>query len=105
MQIIFSSKNMVLTEGLKIFVTRKLQKVQKFASAGLSKIFVNLDVNRKHKGVLEDAVVEIVSDVKHKKIAVKEQGKTFYQAFFSALEKMTRLVKKTKDKSRREMIR
>lgn len=97
MQIIFSSKNMLLTEGLKTFITNKLSKLKKYTSLGLSNIFVNLDVDKKRRGGGEDAVVEIVSDMRQKKVAVVERDETFFKAFFSAIRKLERLISKEKD--------
>ncbi len=102
MQIIFSSKNIELTDGLKTFIERKLQKLKTISSSlGLSNIFINLDVERKHKGAYEDAVVELVGDVNKKTVVVREQGKTFYQAFFGALTKMKHVMLREKEKGRR----
>src|SRR5258708_1309214 len=102
MNIIFSSKNVELTDGLKTFIERKTQKLKTISSSlGLSHLFVNLDVERKHKGVREDAVVELVGDVNKKTVVVREQGETFYQAFFGALTKMKQVMLKEKEKVRR----
>lgn len=97
MQIIFSSKNMELTDGLKTFIVRKLEKLKKYTSLGLSKIFVNVDVDRTRKGGSEDAVVELVSDMRQKKVAVVERDETFFKAFFSATRKLERVISKEKD--------
>lgn len=90
---------MELTDGLKTFVQRKLQKLDKFTSTlGISNITVNLDVDRARKGVAEDARVELISDLKQKKIAVRQQDRTFFKAFFSALRKLETLIEKEKDR-------
>src|SRR5882724_2907698 len=98
MQIIFSSKNTELTDGLKTLIERKLAKFKKFASLGISNIFVNLDVDRKHHGGHEDATVELISDMKQKKVAVVEKDKTFFKAFFAATKKLESILSKEKDK-------
>lgn len=97
MQIIFSSKNLQLTDGLKNFIERKLEKLKKYTSLGLSKVNVNLDVDKSRKGGGEDAVVELVSDMRQMKVAVVERDETFFKAFFSALRKLERLISKEKD--------
>ncbi len=97
MQIIFSSKNVELTEGLKTFIERKLTKLKKYASVGLSNVFVNLDVDKSRKGGGEDAVVELVSDMRQKKVAIKEKDETFFKAFFSAVKKLERMIASEKD--------
>lgn len=97
MQIIFSTKNMELTEGLKTFIQRKLSRLKKYTSLGLSNVFVNLDVNRSRKGGKDDAVVELVSDMRQKKVAIIEHDETFFKAFFSALRKMERVISKEKE--------
>lgn len=97
MQIIFSSKNLQLTDGLKTFIERKLEKLKKYTSLGLSKVNVNLDVDKSRKGGGEDAVVELVSDMRQMKVAVVERDETFFKAFFSALRKLERLISKEKD--------
>lgn len=100
MQIIFSSKNVELTDGLKTFIERKTQKLKNLSSSlGLSHLFVNLDVNRSHKGVDEDAIVELVGDVNHKKVVIRKQGKSFYVAFFAALTSMRQILVREKEKS------
>ncbi len=99
MQIIFSSKNMELTDGLKTFIRRKLQGLQKFSSTlGISNIFVNLDIDSRRKGAEKDAVVELVSDIKQKKIAVREQDETFFKAFFKAVRTLKSSFLKEKGK-------
>jgi len=98
MQVIMSSKTVELTDGFTTFVMRKLQKLQKYTSTGLSHIHITVDGDRKRRGITEDTVVEMVGDVKERRIAVKEKGKTFYQAFFGALEKMNKQLSKHKEK-------
>lgn len=98
MRIIFSSKNVELTDGLKLFIERKLTTLQKFTSSGLSNVSIFLNVDRKRKGTAEDAVVEMVGNVKDKTVTVREHGTSFYQAFFGALTKMRRRLAKEKDR-------
>ncbi|PWU24188.1 ribosome-associated translation inhibitor RaiA [Candidatus Cerribacteria bacterium 'Amazon FNV 2010 28 9'] len=98
MQLIFSSKNLELTDGFKTFVERKLSSLQKFTSLGLSKICINVNVDRNRKGVASDAEVELVGDINQKRIAVRESGETFYKAFFGATTKMKELLSKEKEK-------
>lgn len=88
---------MELTDGLKTFIERKLNKLKKYTSLGLSNIFVNLDVDRKRKGGTEDAVVEIVGDMRQKKVAIVERDETFFKAFFTALRKLERVISKEKE--------
>lgn len=99
MQIIYSSKNLELTDGFKTFVERKLTKLKKFTSLGLSHLFVNVDVDRKHKGGSEDAVVEIVGNLNQKQVAVRDQGSTFYKAFFGAVAKLQTTLSREKEKT------
>lgn len=94
MEVSFVSKNVPLTDGLKEFITSKLEKLSKYSSKNFTKLQIILDVDSRKKKSGEIAVVELVSDVHGKKIAVRKSDKTFYKAFFSAVEKMkTRLVK------------
>lgn len=99
MQVTFSSKNLVLTNGLETFITSKLQKFSKFSSRGLSRIQVILNIDRRKKGIAEDAVVELISDIQGKSIVVRDQGDTFYKAFFGAVTKMKSRLAKEKGKS------
>lgn len=102
MRIILSSKNVELTDGLKTFIERKTSKLKSLSSSlGLSHISIHVDVNHSHKGVDEDAVVELVGDVHRKKVVVRQQGKTFYAAFFVALAKMKQLLVREKEKAHR----
>ncbi len=99
MQVTFSSKNLALTSGLETFVTSKLQKFSKFSSRGLSRMQVILNIDRRKKGDTQDAVVELIGDLKGKPITVRDQGDTFYKAFFGAVSKMKSRLSKEKDKS------
>ncbi|HSW89266.1 MAG TPA: ribosome-associated translation inhibitor RaiA [Patescibacteria group bacterium] len=98
MQIILSSKNMQLTEGLKTFVNRKVAKFAKFFSPN-SSLQVLIDVDHKKHGAPDEAVVEMVSDLGKKHIAVRETGKTFYKAFFGAISKMKSSLSRESDRS------
>ena len=92
MQISFSSKNLDLTDGLQTFITAKLQKFSKFSS----RIQVILHIDRRKKGDAQDAVVELIGDLQGQPITVRDQGDTFYKAFFGAIEKMKSRVARKK---------
>ncbi len=97
MQVSFTSKNILLTDGLKNFITSRVGKLSKYSSKQLSRVQIILDVDRRKKGKSEDAMVEIVGDIQGKHIIVRENGDSFYKAFFGAVKKMkTRLVKSRK---------
>jgi ribosomal subunit interface protein len=98
MQVTFSSKNLVLTNGLETFITSKLQKFSKFSSRGLSRIQVILNIDRRKKGDAQDAVVELISDMRGKPIIVRDHADTFYKAFFGAITKMKSRLSKEKGK-------
>jgi ribosomal subunit interface protein len=74
-----------------------LAKLKKYTSLGLSNVNVNLDLDKSRKGSGEDAVVELVSDMRQKKVAVRETDKTFFKAFFTAVSKLERIVSKEKE--------
>lgn len=99
MQVTFSSKNIQLTSGFKEFVERKLSKLSRFASKGLSNVQVLFDVDRHRRGADADSIVEMTGSMNHKTVVVKESGKTFYKAFFLALAKMKRKVEREKEKN------
>ncbi len=94
MQVSIASKNVPLTEGLKTFITSKIEKLSKYSSEKLSNLQIILDVDSKRKGASTDAVVEIVGTLKGKHITVTDVGSDFYKAFFGAMDKMkVRLIK------------
>ena len=97
MQVTFVSKNILLTEGLKTFISSRLDRLQKYSSQNLSRIQIVLDVDRHRKGKNDDAVIEMVGEMKGRRIAVREHDETFYKAFFGAFSKMkTRILKERK---------
>ncbi|MEP7167145.1 MAG: ribosome-associated translation inhibitor RaiA [Candidatus Woesebacteria bacterium] len=98
MQVSLTSKNILLTDGLQAFIFSKLQKFSKFSSRGLSRIQVVLNIDRRKKGDTQDAVVELIGDMGGKPITVRDQGATFYQAFFGAITKMKSRLAKEKAK-------
>lgn len=99
MQIIFSSRDLPFTDQIKQLVTSRLLALGKFSSS-LSNIRVVLDVERNKRGVSQDAVVELIGDIKGKRLAVRETGATFYKAFFGALKKMKTRVRREVEKHR-----
>lgn len=96
MNISFVSKNLELTDGLQTFITSKLLKFSKFSSRGLSRMQVILNIDRRKKGDTQDAVVELIGELAGKPITVRDQGDTFYKAFFGAITKMKNRLSKTK---------
>ncbi len=87
MQISFASKNILLTEGLKDFITTHVEKLSKYSSSQLSRVQVLLDVSKHKKGSYKDSVIEIISHLGGKQITVKDSSENFYSAFFGALAK------------------
>lgn len=99
MEISYVSKNVLLTDGLKAFISSKLEKLSKYSSEQLSKLQIILDIDTHKTGGGEDAVVELVGKVGGKHIIVRDGGDTFYKAFFGAFSKMkTRILKERRKK-------
>lgn len=95
MNISFVSKNILLTQGLRSFLTERLQKLQKFSSQKFDQLQVILDIQTHKKAGAASSHIELVGDINGKKVVVRESGKTFYQAFFGAVHKMkSRIAKK-----------
>lgn len=95
MKIIFASRDLPFTEQIKEFITNRLSKLQKYSSS-LSNIQVILDVDRNKRGTTQDAIVELIGNLKGRRITVRESAETFYKAFFGATAKMKRLLVKKK---------
>ena len=95
MNIMLSSKTVELTEQVKQFFREKLARLQKFPSLGVRNVEVVVDrVKRKGRNT-SDATVEVITEVKGRRIAFKEIGANLYQAFF-------RVYSKVEEKFRRE---
>lgn len=98
MQITVATKNIPLTDGLRQFITSKIEKFSRYSSRGLSHIQVILDVDRKKGGAIEDAVVEFVGLLHGKHLAVRATGSSFYTAFYDAMAKMKTVLSKQKER-------
>lgn len=98
MHVILSSKNIPLTEGLKTFITSRIDKLKKYSPQQLQQLEVVVDVDRKKHAKNEEAVVEIVGQIKGKPLAAKQSAPTFYKAFFGAVAKMRSEITKAKEK-------
>ena len=98
MEVSFTGKNIVLTDGLQTFITSKLAKFAKFSSLGISRIQVILNIDKRKKGDVQDSSVELIADLKGKPIIVRERAQDFYKAFFGAIAKMkSRLAKEKQE--------
>lgn len=94
MFILFSSKTVELTDKLKMFLQKKLLRLKKFSSLGVSGVSVIVDrVKRKGKTTSE-ASVEIIADIKGKKFAFSEVGENVYQAFYRVYGKLDGFIRK-----------
>ena len=95
MQIQFSSKTFELTDSVKEFLQKKLAKLQKYSKLGVSNIQVVIDRVKRGKRTTSDAKVEVVAQMKGKRLAFKEVGSNLYQAFYRVYEKMENKFRKS----------
>jgi ribosomal subunit interface protein len=88
MQISFSSKTVQLTDEVKLFVQRKLQRLNRFASLHIDQFQVVVDRVKRGGKNTSEAQVEVVAEVQGKHFAFKEVGANLYQALYKTFNKV-----------------
>lgn len=94
MNINIKGVNVALTEADKDFITGKISALGKFAK-GSDKVFVEVDVDNKHKSGL---VFRVEISINPPKLYAEARGNDFYEALDLALPKIKEQLTKEKDK-------
>ncbi len=94
MNIIFSSKTEEYTAKLKSFIQQKLKRLQKFPALGLYHLEVIVDRVKRHGKTTSDTQIEIIADVKGKRLAFREIGSNIYQTFFRLYERVEKTLRR-----------
>ena len=99
MRIIFSSKTAHVTDAVKDFLQRKVERLVKFSSLGVEYVQIVIDRVKRGGKHTSAAKVELIANIRGKKLAFTEIGDNMYQAFFRAYAKIESKLARVASKS------
>ena len=96
MELKITGKNIEIAESLRVFIERKISKLEKLAKKEL-RVTVTLS-EQTSKKTKKSSSVEVVLDTQGKVLSAKDDKENFYVAVDSVTEKLRRQLKKFKNK-------
>ena len=97
MKIIVTGLHLAKYPELKEYATKKIQKLTKYFPKIL-KIQVRLISEKSHRNELHNSTCEIIADIPGRNLEIIERDKSMDKAIDKAVERMHRLLVKTKEK-------
>lgn len=97
MQIIVSGQNLENFPELEKYAQKKVAKLPKFHPK-IEKIQVRLISEKSHRNELHNSTCEIIADIPGRNLEIVERDKSMDKAIDKAVERMHRLLVKTKEK-------
>ncbi|MEK9146685.1 MAG: ribosome-associated translation inhibitor RaiA [Patescibacteria group bacterium] len=98
MKIIISGLHLKKFPELEVYVAKRVQKLGRYFKK-IVKLEVRLIWEKSHRNELHSSACEIIADIPGRNLEIVERDRTMDKAIDKAVERMKRLLVKTKEKS------